>query len=958
MAPRTPDMQRQQSGFTALDSLRNNQVGLKLPDFSRNNQFQGNPMSQASSGLGGSPTSFAANPFSMTGGAAAASANLPSFGGGQMGGGGGGAGSAIASSAAKIVASNEKLVAALNNLASKLGGGQPGQQPGAPGPGGPSGPGGMGLGGAFGGAIGKGMGAMAAVGVIGNMAGSLTTSIMSPGVMRAQQGAFNQGNSLAQSQAGFNIMSAGLSMGGMQTTFASLEANRAAARVGAGGRGAALMNEGMTDLSSGFARLGPLSSAHNALAQSRIAQGQALRDSEMAKARQDVLDAGPSDKDIAIFNASARGAVAGTTSISSYFQGRAAFPGSKEASAVQRATRFKRTARQFALLSQIGNETIQPMEQAGFEFMANVSMHSGRYTRFLDSNGRANMREFLGGDDASVTSMSGLFGNALGMSNITATQEMNSIVGAQGFRGIEHTQLNGMIDRSLMRPRNARERRSLRSIIRAGDPDGRLIRGVRNLRIRGPGQAERPGIFMQDELATMAATPFPTAESNMNGAFARQAAAYGRAPLEFTSYGNMTDLNVLAAGTNDIRDPALLRRNNHNRAMGIDEVINARQRGFSASTIGLAGQIGRGGMGGMHSAGGADLLNEAAFLDLRGAGAQQHIQGRINFFSKMAASGFNPATGGFTMESGGLAQIGLIGAGAPMLFQRGFSNNQMQMEGEINTVINRGRARRLQSFMGGNFGNRAGEMRSFAESGAAGIKGILGGFGQDVLMAGVLADNDGDIAASMRQMHSMGPITARNRLQQAGFSGQGLRDALLSLEGMSPDTVDTILGAPNRLENLSQKRRNTISSMGEKTVGAAKAEKEIQRMEAFNHNTFRMMTAAEANKEANEVSKNKLASIEAFLKETFSTGKKKKKPPTPSAPSDIRLKKAITFLRKSLSGINIYSWIYKNDKTETIWEGVMAQEIMHDYPEAVILDTDGYYKVYYDKIDVDMKRIK
>jgi len=962
MAPRTPDMQRQQSGFTALDSLRNNQVGLKLPDFSRNNQFQGNPMAQASSGLGGSPTSFAANPFSMTGGAAAASANLPSFGGGgAMGGGGGGAGSAIAASAQKIVASNEKLVAALNNLAAKLGGAQPGGPGGSPGgPGGPSPGGGMGLGGAFGGAVGKGMGALAAVGVIGGMASSLTSSIMTPSVMRAQQGAFNAGNSLAQSQAGFNIMSAGLSMGGMQTTFASLEAERAAARAGAGGRGASLINEGMTDLSSGFARLGPLSSAHNALAQSRIAQGQALRDQEMAQARQKALDEGPSETDIAIFNANARGAVRGTTSISSYFQGRAAFPGSSEASAVQRASRFRRTARQFALLSQIGNETIQPMEQAGFEFMANVSMHSGRYTRFLDAQGRANMREFLGGDDASVTTMSGLFGNALGMSNITATQEMNSIVGAQGFRGIEHTQLNGTIDRALMRPKNAKERKALREIIKAGDPDGRLVRGVRNLTFLPPGQTRRPGIFMQDELAEMAATPFATAESNINGAFARQAAAYGRAPLEFTSAGSLTDRNVLAAGTNDLRDPALLRRNNHNRAMGIDEVINARQRGFSAATIGMAGQIGRGGMGGMHSAGGSDLLNEAAFLDLRGAGAQQHIQGRINFFSRMAQQGFNPATGGFTMETGGLATIGLIGPGAPMLFQRGFSNNQMQMEGEINTVINRGRARRLQSFMGGNFGARAGEMRGFAESGAQSIKGILGGFGQDVLMAQVLAENNGDIAQSMRAMHGMGPLSARNRLQAAGFSGQGLRDALLSLEGMSPDTVDTILQAPNRLENLSQKRRDTLQSMGEKTVGAAKAEKEIQRMEAFNHNTFRMMTAAEANKEANEVSKTSLKNIESFLKETFSTGKKKKKPPTPPPPgaSDIRLKKAITFLRKSLSGINIYSFVYKNDKTETIWEGVMAQEIMHDYPEAVILDTDGYYKVYYDKIDVDMKRIK
>ena len=696
-----------------------------------------------------------------------------------------------------------------------------------------------------------------------------------------------------------------------------------------------------------------ISAAQQARARNLESEGRNKQRQDVANAQMNALNRGVSPTDIAIFNASARGAVRGTSNVSQYFQGRAAFPGSEGASAINRASRFKRTAAAFSILSSVGSDTIQPMEKAGFEFMANVSMHSGRYSKFMDAQGRINVRDFLGGDDASVTSMSGLFGNALGMSNITATQEMNSIAAAQGFRGIEHTQLNGNINRSLMS-----NTKKLRATIRAGDPEGLLVRGVRNLRIIGPGQSARPGIFMQDELAEMAASSFNSSSSNMTGAFERQAAAYRRSPLEFTSYGSLTDRNVLAAGTNDLRDPSLLRRNNHNRAMGIDEVINARQRGFSASTVGLAAQIGRGGMGGLHSAGGADLLNEAAFLDLRGAGAQQHIQGRLDFFSKMSAGGFNPRTGGHTMESGGLAQIGLIGPGAPMLFQRGFSNNQMQMEGEINTVINRGRARRLQSFMGGNFGNRASEMRGFAESGAQGIKGILGGFGQDVLMASVLAENDGDIAGSMRTMHEMGPLSAKRRFKAAGFQGKGLRDALLSLKGMTPDTVDTILDSPDRLENLSQKRRATLSSMAEKSVGGAKAEKEIQRMEAFNQNTFRMMTAAEANKEANEISKVTLGNIEDFLKETFSKGSKKAKQKNPpGSASDIRLKKAITFLRKSLSGINIYSWIYKNDKTETIWEGVMAQEIMHDYPEAVILDTDGYYKVYYDKIDVDMKRI-
>ena len=949
MAPKTPDMQRQQSGFTALDSLRNNQLGLKLPDFSMNNQFQGNPMARASSGLGGSPTSFAANPFGMTGGAAAASANLPTFGGAT--GGGGGAGSAIASSAAKIVASNEKLVAALNNLASKLGGGGGGGKPGMPGaPGGGGGrltlgSVGMGASAAFAGIsasygfgtqqMGLQANAMAAANqetYFNQGMGGLGSSFRSMGVNQSVANAKRDSSGNTVSGIGAGTMA----LGGLATLGGVLAAPfTGGASLTVAGYGLATMGVG------GGLMTGGNMAANRAAEEARI-KGQDKNSAEYQAAL---------EKDRLNFNAKAGGAVRGTTSVGQYYNALSQFPGGEGASAIQRASRYKRTAARFNLMSSVGNNTIIPMEQAGFEFMANVSMHSGRYTRFLDDQGRANMHDFLGGQDASVTSMSGLFGNALGMSNITATQEMNAIVSGQGFRGIEHTQLNGSIDRALMRPKNARQRKNLRRIIKAGDPDGLLVRGVTDTPFN------TDGVFQQDHIAEMAASPHATAAANMTGAGQRQIDAYDRAPARLlrSNRGYAVDQDVLASGTNDYRDNASLRRSNHNRAMGINEVINARQRGFSASLIGLAGQIGRGGMGGLHSAGGSDLINEAAYMDLRGAGAQQHIQGRLDFFSKMAASGFNPSSGGFNMYAGRDAQIGLRGPGTPMLFQRGFSDTQMQMEGEINTVINRGRARRLQSFMGGNFGARAGEMRGFAESGAQGIKGILGGFGNDVLMASVLAENNGDIAGSMRTMHGMGPLSARNRFMKAGLSGQGLRDALLSLPGMSPDTVDTILESPDRLENLSQKRRSTLGSMAEKSAGGAKAEKEIQRMEAFNHNTFRMMTAAEANKEANETSKTTLGNIEKFLKDTFNKQKAKKAPPP--APSDIRLKKAITFLRKSLSGINIYSWIYKKDKTETIWEGVMAQEIMNDYPEAVMLDTDGYYKVYYDKIDVDMKRI-
>jgi hypothetical protein len=896
MAPRTPDMQRQQSGFTALDSLRNNAAGLKLPDFSRNNQFQGNPMAQASSGLGGSPTSFGANPFGMSGGAAAASANLPSFGGAgsSMGGGGGGAGAAIASSAAKIVASNEKLVAALNNLASKLGGGK--KSPGGGGGGGGGQPSQRQKQRPFGGKF-----SMNALGQAVGMAVTGTGAMID---FDTQQMGFQANAMAAQNQEVFFKQS----LGGMGSQFRSMGVNQNVANAKRDSAGNIVSGVGAgTMMLGGLAVIGGLAAAPFTAGTSLTVSGYGLgamgiggsasmlgnkivsNAGEAARVESNDQNSAEYQRRLAqdreIFTAGARGAVRGSTNVGQYFQGRASFSGGEGANAVSRAARFKRKGRQFSLLASIGNELMMPMEQAGFEFMANVSMRTGRYSRFMDPQGRINTSGDGGlldiNEEGSVLEMSAAFGSTLGIGNVQATKEMNAIASAQGFRGIEHNVVAGenAILNPITRAERRRRKRLFKKTIRAGDPDGILIRGLSEP-TDGAGSI---GAFQGEILAGMAANPHANAADNMTGAAARQLAAYGRAPLKLISSGTTLDQDVLASGTNDFRDPVSLRRNNHNRAMGLDTVLNARQRGFSAATIGLAGQIGRGGMGGMHSADAKDLINEAAFLDLRGAGAQQHIKGRLEFFSKMSEGGFNPRSGGFTMAVGGNAEIGLNGPGAPTLFQRGFSADQMQMEGEINTVINRGRARRLQSFMGGNFGNRANEMRQFAEKGTSGIKGILGGFGEDVLMASVLAENDGDIAGSMRTMHEMGPLSARRRFKAAGFSGKGLRDALLSLPGMTPDTVDTILQSPDRLENLSQKERTTLGAMAEKSVGGAKAEKEIQRMENFNKLTFRMMTAAEANKEANEISKATLKDIEAFLKDTFSPAPKKKakekKPP-------------------------------------------------------------------------------
>ena len=72
--------------------------------------------------------------------------------------------------------------------------------------------------------------------------------------------------------------------------------------------------------------------------------------------------------------------------------------------------------------------------------------------------------------------------------------------------------------------------------------------------------------------------------------------------------------------------------------------------------------------------------------------------------------------------------------------------------------------------------------------------------------------------------------------------------------------------------------------------------------------------------------------------------------------SDRRLKNNIKLISKSESGLNIYSFNYKDDKTwgKETYQGVMSDEIPK---KAVVKDKDGFDSVDYSKIDVEFKLI-
>ena len=78
---------------------------------------------------------------------------------------------------------------------------------------------------------------------------------------------------------------------------------------------------------------------------------------------------------------------------------------------------------------------------------------------------------------------------------------------------------------------------------------------------------------------------------------------------------------------------------------------------------------------------------------------------------------------------------------------------------------------------------------------------------------------------------------------------------------------------------------------------------------------------------------------------------------TNAAKSDMRLKTNIDRIGYSDMNIPIYLFNYKDD-LNTTYKGVMAQDLLElGFNNSVILDSDGYYSVDYNSIDVDMERV-
>jgi hypothetical protein len=73
--------------------------------------------------------------------------------------------------------------------------------------------------------------------------------------------------------------------------------------------------------------------------------------------------------------------------------------------------------------------------------------------------------------------------------------------------------------------------------------------------------------------------------------------------------------------------------------------------------------------------------------------------------------------------------------------------------------------------------------------------------------------------------------------------------------------------------------------------------------------------------------------------------------------SDRALKANIIRVGESPSGIPTYNFKFIRDETQSVYYGVMAQDIQESHPDAVSKDQDGYLMVDYSLIDVDYKKV-
>ena len=163
--------------------------------------------------------------------------------------------------------------------------------------------------------------------------------------------------------------------------------------------------------------------------------------------------------------------------------------------------------------------------------------------------------------------------------------------------------------------------------------------------------------------------------------------------------------------------------------------------------------------------------------------------------------------------------------------------------------------------------------------------------------------------------------------------------ALNSVQGLTKNLSSGNI--PATISNLSSITQTYSSVVGGQIVGMNQVKSLATKAGLFNaRDASRLGQSFVQNVGANIASN--IGSIAGKVSTFFSSG---------GFFSDYRLKEDVRLIGKSPSGINIYSFKYK--QSAGTYEGVMAQEV----PWARTMTDTGFYIVDYSKVDVEFRRL-
>ena len=183
-------------------------------------------------------------------------------------------------------------------------------------------------------------------------------------------------------------------------------------------------------------------------------------------------------------------------------------------------------------------------------------------------------------------------------------------------------------------------------------------------------------------------------------------------------------------------------------------------------------------------------------------------------------------------------------------------------------------------------------------------------------------------------------------LRQANVGGRNVaafRNQDWSLRGTTGlTTAPGATRADNFITDLQN--RNAVARAGARTANRAKQEA----LRGGETNARQLMLAISQMNQAMMASSRSLDRVTRALATIVNQIRR-------WIPSDRRLKRDIRRVGTSQAGIPVYEYRYEGHNT--VFQGVMAQDLLETHPHAVI-KIDGFYRVNYAMIDVDFQQIR